>query len=563
MKKTSTSSEIDKKIQSWLDGPYDNQTKEEILKLQKHDPKSLNDAFYQDMAFGTGGMRGVMGVGTNRINIYTIAKATQGLANYIKKQKIANPKVFIGYDVRNNSKLFAQTAAKVLAANDIFVFLSADICPTPLVSFGCRYFKATAAIMITASHNPVQYNGYKVYWSDGGQIVAPHDSGIIKEVNDVENPIWIETDTHPLIQLVDTQLDAAYLKEMQKIKPLNPNKNLNILYSPLHGTGIRIMEKALNTFGFSSIHLVEKQSTVDGNFPFASSPNPEEKKALSLGFSQLQEKNLDIFFATDPDADRVGVACLHDGQVYHFTGNQIACLLIDYICKARQLPANATFVKSIVTSELFAHIATQNKAINIDVLTGFKFIGEKILQFEKNPEKNTFVFGAEESCGYLYQNFVRDKDGIQAACLIAEMAGMAKIENKTLVDKLYEIYQQYGVYQDRLINIGLSDSLEGMQAMQNIMQSFRDNPPKEILGIEVEKVEDFSKKILGLPASDVLRFWLKDKTKIVIRPSGTEPKMKIYLEVFKLSKDSITKTIQHCQDRLVALEKALLALIQK
>ena len=560
MEKPPISNETDEKIQSWLSGPYDNQTKQEILKLQSSDPKSLHDAFYKDMAFGTGGMRGIMGVGTNRMNIYTIAKATQGLANYIKKQKIPNPKVFIGYDVRNNSQTFAKTAANVLASNGISVFLSEDICPTPLVSFGCRYFEATAAIMITASHNPVEYNGYKVYWSDGGQIVAPHDQGIIQEVNLVKTPVLIDGKNNSLIQAVGKELDDAYLTEIKKIRPSKVNTDLKILYSPLHGTGIRIMEKALKTFGFSSIHLVEQQSTADGNFPFAASPNPEEKKALSLGFSKLKEKHLDIFFATDPDADRVGVACLHNGEIYHFTGNQIACLLIDYLCKNRKLPPHATFIKSIVTSELFAQIARHYKAENIDVLTGFKFIGEKMMRFEKEPQKNSFVFGAEESCGYLYQDFVRDKDGIEAACLIAEMAGQAKLESKTLVDKLHEIYQQYGVYQDRLINIGFSDSLEGMQAMQQIMQTFRKNPPQEISGTKVNLVEDFSKKILNLPASDVMRFWLEDKTKIVIRPSGTEPKMKIYLEVYQKVEDTVVDTIADCQKRLTELEKTLLLL---
>lgn len=538
------------RAQKWLDGSYDEKTKEEIRRLLKIDPQTLSDAFFKDLSFGTGGMRGIMGVGTNRMNIYTIRKATQGLANYLKKEKKGPISAFIGYDVRHHSKEFAAETARVLAGNGIKVFLSGDICPTPLVSFGCRHFGCQSAIMITASHNPPEYNGYKVYWDDGAQVVHPHDSGIMNEVKKVENEILLSELHSPLIHVVDEKIDEIYLEQIKKcqLRPDLASSDIKIIYSPLHGTGIRLIPKALKRWGYKHVHLVKEQSAPDGNFPFAPSPNPEEKESLALGTSQLMNEHGDLLIASDPDADRVGVVC-SDGP-YQFTGNQIACLLLDHICKSFPLPPKATFVKSIVTTELFKKIGEKHKGICVDVLTGFKYIGEKIAQWENKPQEHKYVFGAEESCGYLFGTFVRDKDAISSSCLIAEMGALAKKEKISLLDRLYQLYQEYGIHREKLINLKFTDSEEGIKRMNDLMQNFRKNPPKNIAGQKVAKSEDFLNPIFSLPSSDVLRLWLEDQTKIVIRPSGTEPKIKIYIEAFEKVSHDMQSHIKHCDKHL-------------
>lgn len=547
------------RIQNWLDGPIDPETKAEIRRLLEIDPKGLEDAFFKDLSFGTGGMRGVMGIGTNRMNIYTIRMATQGLANYIKKQPGEKHRVFIGYDVRNHSKEFAREAAKVLSGNGIEVFLSKEICPTPLVSFACRHFQCTAAIMITASHNPPQYNGYKVYWSDGCQVVAPHDSAIMDEVKKIESSAQVKMGGHPYEE-IGSEIDDLYLQELKKLQmlPELAGSPLKIIYTNLHGTGIRLIPKALKSWGYTHLKFVEKQLSLDGNFTNAPSPNPEEEKALKLGTEQLIREKADILIATDPDADRIGLVV----PGMRFSGNQIACLCLHHICKTlkarRELPENGAFVKSIVTTELFRKIAEHFGGKCIDVLTGFKYIGEQIGIWEKTFDGYQFLFGAEESYGYLFGTFVRDKDAISSACLIAEMAALAKQEGKTLAHVMGEIYREFGLYRESLTQIAFADSQLGMDQMTHLMKALRQSPPQEIAGQEVILTEDFLPGLQNLPPSDVLRFWIKGGSKLIIRPSGTEPKIKIYAEVVGQSGE----TAEHLDKRLAQLTTSLSATLK-
>ncbi len=540
------------RINEWLNGPYDEKSKNEIRHLLTSDPKALSDAFFKTLSFGTGGMRGIMGVGTNRMNVYTIRRATQGLANYIKTQFSQDASVFIGYDVRHHSREFAEEAARVLAGNHITVFLSKEICPTPLVSFGVRFFNCQGGIMITASHNPPKYNGYKVYWDDGAQVVQPHDAGIIKKVDQVQDSIHLAALHSPLIHWVGDELVDAYLRNIAPLQfyPKMSKSHLKIIYSPLHGTGIKALPKALKAWGFSHVSLVEKQSTMDGNFPSAASPNPEDHAALQLGTEQLTETKSDLFIATDPDADRIGVV-IPKKQI--LSGNQVGCLLLDHICSSYQkqggLPPLSTFVKTIVTTELFKKIVKNYGGICVDVLTGFKYIGEKIREWESSTS-HRYIFGAEESCGYLFGTSVRDKDAISSACLLAEAAAVAKQENKTLLDRLYELYRLHGLHRECLIQINFSDSLEGMQKMKELMHRLRNNPPSHVAGQPIDRIEDYLKGKDGLPPSDVLRLWLKDQTKLVIRPSGTEPKIKIYAEVVEKTTDDLPAQIIRCDQRL-------------
>jgi phosphomannomutase len=536
------------KIQSWLDGPFDEETKAQIKHLQKTDPTALTDAFFKDLSFGTGGMRGIMGIGTNRLNIYTIRMATQGLANYIKRASVnENLSVFIGYDVRNHSREFAVEAARVFAGNGIKALVSKDICPTPLVSFACRRYQCSAAVMITASHNPPQYNGYKVYWSDGCQVVPPHDEGIMNEVRKIHSPSQVFLSD--VFEEIGSELDDAYLQELKKLQMLEA-KPLKITYANLHGTGIRLIPKALSCWGYNDLSFVEEQKTPDGNFPNAPSPNPEEESALRLGIEQIKNQNRDLLIATDPDADRIGIAT----QQMKFTGNQTACLCLYHICQTLvqkgEFPENAAFIKSIVTTELFRKISEDFNGKCIDVLTGFKYIGEQIGIWDKTFDGYQYIFGAEESYGYLFGTFVRDKDSISSACLIAEVAAIAKEKGLTLSMLLEEIYQKYGVHREALINLKFSDGKDGLHQIKAIMTRLRNNPPQTINGKKVASYEDYLRAEYDLPPSDVLRFWLEDETKIVIRPSGTEPKVKIYLEV-------VGSSVQECDKRLEILKSSL------
>lgn len=548
---------VDQRIQSWLEGPFDSSTKNEIRRLMKEDPKALADGFFKDLSFGTGGMRGLMGIGTNRMNVYTVQMATQGLANYVKQMAGAGASVFIGYDVRRHSREFAEEAAKVFAGNGLRVLLAKEITPTPLVSFACRLYQCSAAVMITASHNPPAYNGYKVYWSDGCQVVPPHDEGIMAEAAKIKSPSQVLF--REKWEEIGSEIDRAYLTELKTLQmiPSLSKAPLKIVYTNLHGTGIRLVPKALQSWGYASPSVVEKQSTLDGNFPFAQSPNPEEEKALHLGSEQLIQEKGDILIATDPDADRIGVAALHKQKAARLTGNQFACLCLHHICttltEKKQFPANAAFLKTIVTTELFKTIAESFGGKCIDVLTGFKYIGEQIGIWEKAFDGYQYLFGAEESYGCLYGTFVRDKDAISASCLIAEVAALAKKENLTLIDRLHQIYQTYGLHSESLTNLAFSDSKAGMEEMAALMEHLRKKPPTRIAGQKVASLEDYLHGLNNLPASDVLRFWLSDGSKIVIRPSGTEPKVKIYAEVVEKDFSNINPALASCDARLKQL----------
>ncbi|MBI5272430.1 MAG: phospho-sugar mutase [Chlamydiia bacterium] len=550
--------DVRKRIQSWIDGPFDEATKSEIRHLLIHNPQALSDAFFKDLTFGTGGMRGLMGIGTNRMNIYTIRTATQGLANYLQQQPKAPYSVFIGYDVREGSKLFAEEAGRVLAGNGIQVYLSREICPTPLVSFACRHFGCSAAIMITASHNPPQYNGYKIYWNDGAQVVPPHDTGIMEEVRQVQH-ILLDSIESPHILWTGREIDASYLKELSALRPhlTQTRSSLKLIYTNLHGTGIRIIPEALKQWGFYPVSLVDSQTAPDGQFRNAPSPNPEEPAALEIGTKQLLEEQADLLLATDPDADRVGVVVRYRHTAIRLTGNQIACLCLHHICTslsdAGQFPENGAFIKTIVTTELFKKIAESFGGASVDVLTGFKYIGEKIRLWENSFAGFQFLFGAEESYGYLFGTFVRDKDAISACCLIAEAASMAQSQGLTLVDKLYALYQIYGIHRETLATLAFSDSAAGMQEMQTLMRRLREHPPSNIGGQTIVSREDYSTGEMPLPKSDVLRFWLSDSSKLVIRPSGTEPKIKIYAEVIQTPTGSMEEDIAAADSHLNAL----------
>ena len=547
--------EIKRRIQDWIEGPFDEETKAEIQRLLAQDLNELEKAFFQDLSFGTGGMRGLMGIGTNRMNIYTVRMASQGLANHLKKQEGKKFSVFIGYDVRHHSRQFAEETARTLAANNIQVYISREICPTPLVSFACRHFGCSAAVMITASHNPPQYNGYKVYWSDGAQVVAPHDVGIIEEVHKVTNCLLASLDSS-LIHWIGRELDAAYFLELKKLQlhPKISQNTLKIIYTNLHGTGIRIIPEALKQWGYHAVQLVEEQAAPNGDFPNAPSPNPEELKALQLGMNLLIKTKADLFLATDPDADRLGAAILHDGKAIPLTGNQIACLCLYHICSSlkekKELPSNAAFVKTIVTTELFKKIVESFGCICIDVLTGFKYIAEKIHIWEESPRGLKYIFGAEESYGYLFGDFVRDKDAISSSCLLAEVAAQAKASGLTLLDQLYALYRKFGIHRETLFNLSFPDSPEGLEKAKILTQKLRSHPPLQIGKETITKIEDYSEGLQSLPKSDVLRFWLSDGSKLVIRPSGTEPKIKIYAEVMHQPTEEIESAIADADLRL-------------
>lgn len=573
------------RIESWLEGSYDEESKEQIRILVQERPQEAIDAFYKNLTFGTGGMRGLMGVGTNRMNVYTIRSATQGLANHLLK---TNPEeeisVFIGYDSRRYSKEFAEEAAKVFAGNQIQVFITESMRPTPLVSFGCREKKCAGAVMITASHNPPEYNGYKVYGSDGGQVLVPHDQAIINEVEKITDPSQVklvESIQNPLIIQVDDDVDDSYLNAITTLS-FYPEDNkssgntLKIVYTSLHGTGITLAPRALRLWGFNSLFFVDDQITPNPDFPTARSPNPEEKEALSLGLNTLLEKNGDILIATDPDADRVGIAAMHEGSPYIFTGNQIACICVEHICKAlsdqEKMPANAAFIKTIVTSELFKKITDRYGAACFDVLTGFKYIAEMIHQWELNPGSHHYIFGGEESLGYLLGTFSRDKDAISASCLIAEVALQAKLQGKTLVDLLYNLHQTYGIYIEQQVSIKFHESKEGQEEMKLAMEKLRSSPFNEIEGQRVIKIDDYltSKSTdlqnnqttsISLPSSDVLVYWLENGGKIMVRPSGTEPKVKVYAGVIVKEYETIpfgeAKAKEEAKEILDAMKELL------
>jgi phosphoglucomutase len=534
----------------WLQGNIDDETREQINSMIRNDPNELTESFYCDLEFGTGGLRGIMGAGTNRMNRYTVGMATQGLANYLKKvyDNGEELRVAIAYDSRNNSKNFARVAADVLSANGIHVFLFEDLRPTPELSFAVRYLHCQSGIVITASHNPKEYNGYKVYWNDGAQLIPPHDKNVIAEVQKITSIDDVKFAGDPIIiDSIGEFIDSAYLEAMLKYslapEVIARHKDISIVYTPLHGTGITLIPSALRNFGFENVHIVEEQAVADGNFPTLISPNPEEKSAMQMALALAEKVNAEVILATDPDADRIGVGLKDlNGNYILLNGNQTACLLTYYLIKQWQakgkLTGNEFIVKTIVTSELMSDIAKKAGVESYDCLTGFKWIADVIRHFEG---KKTYIGGGEESFGYLVGDYVRDKDAILACCIFAECTAWAKEKGMSLYELLIDIYREYGLYRESLVNI-VRKGISGQAEIKAMMENYRSNPPKEIAGNKVVKIKDYltlkSKDLLNgvetsieLPKSDVLQFFLDDGSKISVRPSGTEPKIKFYFGV--------------------------------
>ena len=542
--------QIKEKAAIWLNGSYDDATKAEVKRLLETDPQELKEAFYQNLEFGTGGLRGIMGVGTNRMNIYTVGMATQGLANYIAKEfpNERNLSVAIAHDSRNNSRLFAETTARIFAANGFTAYLFESLRPTPELSFAIRELGCKAGVVVTASHNPKEYNGYKVYWSDGAQIIAPHDKNIINEVNRITSIDEVKfTGGNGEIKIIGKDIDAKYISKLATLS-LSPeiikkHADLKIVYTPIHGTGVDIIPKTLKAFGFENVIHVPEQDIVDGNFPTVKSPNPEEPNALEMAIKVAKAHNADIVLASDPDADRVGVAInVGNGEFKLLNGNQTASVLTYYMVnqwkEKNLLHGNEYIVKTIVTSDLLSEIAKSYGVEVFNVLTGFKYIADII---GKNEGKKKFIVGGEESYGYLAGEFVRDKDAVISCALISEVTAWAKEQGKTLLDLLKEIYVKYGFYKEQLLSV-TKKGISGQQEIRKMMEDFRSTPPQNIAGSRVVLIHDYKlgktfdmitdlRYDINLPKSDVLQFVTQDGTIVSVRPSGTEPKIKFYFGV--------------------------------
>lgn len=537
-----------KNIATWLNGSYDEATKQAIIDMTK-DPNELNESFYRNLEFGTGGLRGIMGVGTNRMNKYTVAMATQGLANYVAKCFPGEQlKAAISHDSRNNSRTFAEITANVLAANGFHVYLFDSMRPTPELSFAVRHFGCQTGVMLTASHNPKEYNGYKAYWSDGCQLTAPHDTSVIDEVTKIQRLEDVKmSGGEANIEIIGEAVDQIYLNriEQNSLHPelIKKHHDVNIVYTPLHGTGITLIPRMLQQLGFTNVNIVKEQATPDGNFPTTPSPNPEEKAAMKMAVELAHNINADIVFASDPDADRVGVAVKRpDGEWMLLNGNQTMSVLIYYLMKewkeTGRLIGKEYIVKTIVTSELPADIAKKVGVKVYDVLTGFKFIGGKIRELEG---KEIFIGGGEESYGYMIGDFVRDKDAVAACSMIAEIAAWAADQGKTFYDVLVDIYMEYGFYKEGLLSV-VRKGKSGAEEIQQMMKNYRENPPQTIDGERVVCIKDYKlheshNMITGdvekidLPTSNVLQFFTEKGNKVTVRPSGTEPKIKFYFGV--------------------------------
>jgi phosphoglucomutase len=541
---------VQEKVNSWLQGGYDQSVKQEIQKLLDNKAYTeLTDSFYKDVEFGTGGLRGIMGPGTNRMNKYTIGAATQGLANYLKK---AYPneqvKVAIAHDSRNNSDVFANITADVFTANGIYVYFFQALRPTPELSFAIRQLGCKSGVMLTASHNPKEYNGYKAYGHDGGQFVSPADKEVMNEVAAIKSIDEIKFNRIDAnFELIGEEIDELYLDKITALsvspEAIKRQKNLKIVYSPIHGTGITLVPKALKRFGFENVILVDEQTTPDGNFPTVVYPNPEEKEALTLALKKAQDVDADLVLATDPDADRVGIAVKNDkGEFILFNGNQTGSLLINYLLTAWQakgkLTGNEYIVKTIVTSYLIDAIAKEKNVTCYNTLTGFKYIGELMTKFEG---QKTFIGGGEESYGYLIGDLVRDKDAVVSSAFIAEMTAFYKDKGSSLFEALIDTYLQYGFYKEKLVSI-TKKGKSGAEEIKALMEKFRTNPPATLGGSKVIALKDYEKRIetdlntnktseIDLPKSDVLQFVLEDGSIISARPSGTEPKIKFYCSV--------------------------------
>lgn len=540
---------VTEKAQEWLGPAFDAETQAEVKKMLENDDKTeLIESFYKDLEFGTGGLRGIMGAGSNRMNIYTVGAATQGLANYLNKCFAGQPiSVVVGHDCRNNSRKFAEISAEIFSANGIKVYLFDDLRPTPEVSFAIRHLGCQSGINITASHNPREYNGYKAYWDDGAQVLAPHDTAIIDEVNKVKVADIKFNGNKELIQIIGEDVDKAYLEKVHSIsidpEVIKRQKDLSIVYTPLHGAGRALIPASLKLWGFENVHCVESQMVKDGNFPTVVSPNPENAEALTLAIKLAKEIDADIVMASDPDADRVGMACKDDkGEWVLINGNQTCLLFLYYIIKNRlatgKMQSGDFIVKTIVTTELIKAVADKNKVEMLDCYTGFKWIAREIRLREG---KQQYIGGGEESYGFLAEDFVRDKDAVSACSLLAEICAWAKDQGKTLYDVLMGIYVEYGFSKETTVNV-VKPGKSGAEEIKAMMDNFRANPPKEIGGSKVCVVKDYKTlemtdaagKIskLDMPeSSNVLQYFTEDGTKISVRPSGTEPKIKFYIEV--------------------------------
>ncbi len=566
------------KAQEWLSSSvYDADTQAEVRRmLENSDKTDLVECFYQNLEFGTGGLRGIMGVGTNRMNIYTVGAATQGLSNYLNKnfKDLEQIAVVIGHDCRNNSRLFAEVSANIFAANGIKVYLFDDMRPTPEMSFAIRQLGCQSGIILTASHNPKEYNGYKAYWDDGAQVLAPHDTGIIEEVNkvkaeDIKGLSTVLDEANPLIEIIGEEIDKLYLEQIKTIsidpEVIRRQKDMKIVYTPIHGTGMMLIPRSLKLWGFENINTVPEQMVKDGNFPTVQSPNPENAEALSMAIALAKKIDADIVMASDPDADRVGMACKDsNGEWVLVNGNQTCMIFLYYIIKNRiamgKMKGNEFIVKTIVTTELIKSIADKNHVEMYDCYTGFKWIARQI---RLNEGKKQYIGGGEESYGFLAEDFVRDKDAVSACSLLAEICAWAKDQGKTLFDVLMDIYVEYGFSLNQTINV-VKPGKTGADEIKQMMVDFRANPPKEIGGSPVKVIKDYKTlkvtdqgKVSGsevvmvkdyqtLKATDnqghvtdidqpttsnVLQWYSADGTKVSVRPSGTEPKIKFYIEV--------------------------------
>jgi phosphoglucomutase len=575
IKQGTMSEMIELNVQRWLSGNYDANTKQVILDLQANNKEELQDSFYRNLEFGTGGLRGIMGVGTNRINKYTIGMATQGFSNYLLKtypnESIA---VAIGHDSRNNSRFFAETTAQVFAANGIKVFLFEALRPTPELSFAIRQLKCKAGVVCTASHNPKEYNGYKAYWDDGGQLVPPHDKNVISEVEAIQSVDEVKwSGGEHNIQLMGEAMDQDYIKMLKSLSVypeiITQQQDLKIVYTPIHGTGITLVPKVLASFGFTNVTIVDEQATPDGNFPTVKYPNPEESETMSIGLTKAKAMDADILLGTDPDADRVGVGVKnHKGEWVLMNGNQTAVLAFAYMMEARRAKGiaapNDMVVTTIVTTEMINQVAKINEVNCYNVLTGFKWIAELVKEKEG---KENYIIGGEESFGLMIGDQIRDKDAVSAVALLCEMAAYEKSKGKTLFDKMIELYIQYGFYYENLISI-TKKGMNGQQEIKDMMEGYRQSPHVTIDGEAVVTLLDYELQLgknlqtsatwkLNLPKSNVLQFITAKGSKISARPSGTEPKIKFYFSVNTELKDreSFDSTYQMLQEKINGLIK--------
>lgn len=543
--------QVTEKASKWLTPAYDAETQAEVKRmLDNEDKTELIECFYKDLEFGTGGLRGIMGVGSNRMNIYTVGAATQGLSNYLNANFKDLPQIaaVVGYDCRNNSDLFARISADIFSANGIKVYLFEDMRPTPEMSFVIRHLGCQSGIILTASHNPKEYNGYKAYWDDGAQVLAPHDAGIIDEVNKIASAADIKFTGNPdLIEVVGEEIDALYLEKVKTVS-IDPeviarHKEMKIVYTPIHGTGMMLIPRALKMWGFDNVYTVPEQMIKDGNFPTVVSPNPENAEALSMAVNLAKEIDADLVMASDPDADRVGIACKDDqGEWVMINGNQTCLMYLYYIItqynKLGKMTGNEFVVKTIVTTELIKKIADKNNIEMLDCYTGFKWIAREIRLLEG---KKVYIGGGEESYGFLAEDFVRDKDAVSACCLIAEVAAWAKDNGKSLYQLLLDIYVEYGFSKEVTVNV-VKPGKSGAEEIKQMMANFRQNPPCELAGSKIVLCKDYQSLTqtdgngqvtkLDMPdTSDVLQYFTEDGSKVSVRPSGTEPKIKFYVEI--------------------------------